>query len=70
MKINKLNKNIPDKRELYSWGKGFDGQLGLRDDIESASTPKFISFFYKIPLKDIACGCNHSLAITEQVNFQ
>jgi len=52
---------------LYAWGKGFEGQLGIRKDVETASTPKFVSFFYKTPLKLIACGAYHSLAITNDV---
>ena len=57
-------------RDLYAWGKGFEGQLGIRKDVETASTPKFVSFFYRTPLKLIACGAYHSLAITNDVYFK
>ena len=27
---------------LYSWGRGFEGQLGLSETIEIAAVPKFL----------------------------
>ena len=50
--------------DIYAWGKGFEGQLGISKDIETASTPKYIKYFHNNPVKSIACGAYHSLAIT------
>ena len=30
---------LTDKGYLYTWGRGFEGQLGLSSSIEIASTP-------------------------------
>jgi len=49
--------------DLYSWGRGFEGQLGVRDDVDTASVPMSLAFFYKNPPTQIACGAYHSLAI-------
>lgn len=61
--------------DLFSWGRGFEGQLGLLADYETASSPQYITHFYKYekskdykmlrkkPIHTIACGAYHSLAI-------
>eukprot|EP01121_Diplochlamys_sp_Union-15-3_P022552 TRINITY_DN9645_c0_g1_i1.p1 TRINITY_DN9645_c0_g1~~TRINITY_DN9645_c0_g1_i1.p1 ORF type:complete len:413 (+),score=40.93 TRINITY_DN9645_c0_g1_i1:328-1566(+) len=49
-----------DNGDLYSWGHGMFGQLGHNDN-KDQFTPK------RVPLsnvKAIACGANHSMAIT------
>ena len=63
--------------DLFSWGRGFEGQLGLLEKTESSSTPQFIPHFFKYdhtkdvkmlrkkPIHKIACGSYHSLAIDE-----
>lgn len=30
---------LTDKFDIYSWGRGFEGQLGLSKSIEIATTP-------------------------------
>lgn len=52
---------------IYSWGRGFEGQLGItqKKHIEIASKPTFIPFFDKLRVKFIAAGSYYSLAITE-----
>lgn len=34
---------------MYAWGRGFEGQLGIRNDVDTASVPMFVTFFYKNP---------------------
>ena len=50
--------------DLYAWGMGFEGQLGLSNQYNVASSPRYLNFFYRKPVKYIACGYNYSLAIT------
>lgn len=61
--------------DLYSWGRGFEGQLGLLENVETASSPQYVTHFYKYDTSKeikmlrkkqvckIACGAYHSLAI-------
>ena len=56
---------LTDKGYLYSWGRGFEGQLGLSEVIEIASVPSFVKYFHGTQVKHIAAGSFHSLAITE-----
>ena len=51
--------------DLYAWGMGFEGQLGLNSQYKVASSPRYLNFFYKKPVKFVACGYNYSLAITK-----
>mmetsp|Transcript_24017 Transcript_24017/g.42635 ORF Transcript_24017/g.42635 Transcript_24017/m.42635 type:complete len:850 (+) Transcript_24017:12-2561(+) len=56
---------LTDRGDLYSWGRGFEGQLGIREDVLAASTPKYIDAFRRKKVEAIACGYTHSLAICE-----
>lgn len=63
--------------DVYTWGRGFEGQLGLLEGVETASTPQFVTHFFKYdssskdgirmlkknPIVYIACGASHSMAI-------
>jgi len=51
---------------VYSWGRGYEGQLGLSSTIEIASTPKYIKFFHGKTVTAIAAGSQYSLAITSE----
>jgi len=55
---------LTDKFDVYSWGRGFEGQLGLSKHIEVASTPQYVKTFYGNPVKSIEAGAYFSLAIT------
>lgn len=55
---------LTDKGDIYSWGRGFEGQLGLSASIEVASTPQYIKTFYGKPVYHIEAGAFFSLAIT------
>lgn len=69
---------LSDIGDLYSWGRGFEGQLGLLENVESASVPQYVPHFFKYdngkeskmlkktPLVSIACGAYHSIAIDHQ----
>jgi len=50
--------------DLYSWGMGFEGQLGLTAQYKCVSSPRYVKFFFNKPVKFIACGHNYSLCIT------
>jgi len=50
--------------DLYSWGMGFEGQLGLTAQYKCVSSPRYVKFFFNRPVKFIACGHNYSLCIT------
>lgn len=52
--------------DLYSWGMGFEGQLGLGMRYKVVSSPKYVKFFFNNPIKLIACGTNFSFCITDQ----
>jgi hypothetical protein len=54
---------LTQEHDLYAWGRGFEGQLGVRDDVDTTSVPMFVSYFYKNPAVTITCGAYHSLAI-------
>ncbi|CAK72743.1 unnamed protein product (macronuclear) [Paramecium tetraurelia] len=52
--------------DIFAWGRGFEGQLGIRKDVETAASPMFLSYFYKNRIQLIACGAYHSLAVDQQ----
>ena len=55
---------LTDRGYLYSWGRGFEGQLGLSTNIEIAMIPSFVKFFHEKHVSSIAAGSFYSLAIT------
>lgn len=57
---------LTDKADVYAWGRGFEGQLGLSASIEVASTPQYIKSFYGMPVQTIEAGAYFSLAITKE----
>ena len=57
---------LTDRYDLYSWGWGFEGQLGLSPKIQIASTPKFVKDFFGKQVTYISCGAYYSLAITNE----
>jgi alpha-tubulin suppressor-like RCC1 family protein len=60
---------LTDKADVYAWGRGFEGQLGLSKSIEVASTPQYIKAFYGSPVQSIEAGAYFSLAITRDGNL-
>jgi alpha-tubulin suppressor-like RCC1 family protein len=57
---------ITDKGYLYSWGRGYEGQLGLSPTIELAMVPSFVKYFHEKHVVSIAAGAFYSLAITNE----
>lgn len=69
---------LSDIGDVYSWGRGFEGQLGLLENIESISSPQYITHFFKYddskdikmlrktPIIAISCGSYHSIAIDNE----
>ena len=49
--------------EVYAWGRGYEGQLGIRESIETISVPKYIDTFYSKQIMSIACGQRTSFAV-------
>ena len=60
---------LAENGDLYTWGIGFEGQLGLTSPYKVASSPRYLRFFYRNPVKFITCGHNYSLAITRNCNL-
>ena len=56
---------LTDKADVYAWGRGFEGQLGISKSVQISSTPHYIKAFYGKPINYIACGSFFSLAITK-----
>ncbi|CAG9322910.1 unnamed protein product [Blepharisma stoltei] len=52
--------------DIYAWGRGFEGQLGIRNSIEAVSVPKYVDAFYGKTMVKVACGQRHSLAIDSE----
>jgi hypothetical protein len=55
---------LTQEGDLFSWGMGFEGQLGLTAQYKCVSSPRYVKFFFNRPVKYIACGHNYSLCIT------
>jgi alpha-tubulin suppressor-like RCC1 family protein len=60
---------LTDKNDVYSWGRGYEGQLGVSNTIEIASKPNYVKSFFNIPVIFIAAGAYYSLAITHDNNL-
>jgi alpha-tubulin suppressor-like RCC1 family protein len=48
---------------LYAWGSGSWGKLGLSSDANCA-TPRLVSALKSVPTRSVACGGHHTVAIT------
>lgn len=49
---------------LYSWGYNSCGQLGIGKRSEQQHIPTLVSSLAGIPIAFIACGGNHSFAVS------
>lgn len=54
---------LTQQGEVYAWGRGYEGQLGIRESIETISVPKYIDTFYSKQIMSITCGQRSSFAI-------
>jgi len=50
--------------ELYSWGCNSCGQLGIGRGSEQQQKPTLVNSLAGIPIAFIACGGNHSFAVS------
>lgn len=57
---------LTDRNDVYSWGRGYEGQLGISNKIEIAAKPNYVKAFFGVPVIFIACGAYYSLAITSE----
>lgn len=57
---------LTDKHDVYAWGRGYEGQLGISNHISIASTPQYVKSFFGNEVNYIACGAYYSLAITQE----
>lgn len=57
---------LTDKNDVYSWGRGYEGQLGITSKIEIAAKPSYVKAFFGVPVVFVACGAYYSLAITNE----
>lgn len=53
---------LTSKAEVYTWGKGTNGQLGHGDN-DSRSSPALVEFLKDKQVKSVACGKNFTAAI-------
>ncbi len=56
------------KYQTFIWGRGSDGQLGLKDAFDH-NLPTVIAAFNNKLLAQIACGGRHSLAVTSTASI-
>jgi hypothetical protein len=54
---------ITKSRKLFTWGRGIFGQLGHGDD-ENQTIPREVRYFSNIKIVSVACGWQHTLALT------
>jgi hypothetical protein len=54
---------ITEKGELFTWGRGVFGQLG-HGNHESYSVPMPVSALSQVPILQVSCGWQHSLALS------
>ncbi len=50
--------------EIFAWGANSNGQLGLNVQSQTIQFPKMIKYLATKQVVQIACGANHSLALT------
>ncbi|XP_055912225.1 probable E3 ubiquitin-protein ligase HERC4 isoform X2 [Eupeodes corollae] len=57
---------LSNSGELFAWGSNMYGQLGFdNSDCKHSSIPKQITALKGIPISFIACGANHSFALSK-----
>lgn len=56
---------LEDNGNLYSWGKGDEGECG-HGKMEDCETPMKIKFFNTKTVVDVVTGNHHTLAVTDK----
>ncbi|MED6235935.1 putative E3 ubiquitin-protein ligase herc4, partial [Ataeniobius toweri] len=54
---------LNDKGQIFSWGLGSDGQLGLNNFEECIRVPRNIKSLSDVQIAQVACGYWHSIAL-------
>ena len=54
--------------DVYSWGRGWDGQLGHEVVTEIELEPRLVRSMEKLSCATIACGMSHTVAVTDTGN--
>ncbi|GFR62447.1 X-linked retinitis pigmentosa GTPase regulator-like protein [Elysia marginata] len=54
--------------DLYTWGRSLQGRLGHGDVPQAVCTPARVETLHmlKLRVEAVACGCEHTLALTQQ----
>ena len=60
--IAKVKRKTP-KHQTFIWGRGSDGQLGLKDQLDH-NLPTVVVCFNNKNVAQVACGGRHSLVVT------
>ena len=55
---------------MYSWGSNSNGQLGLGTSVKIEKKPVLVKSLKGIPIAFIACGGNHSFAVSRSGKFK
>jgi len=50
--------------QVYTWGNGLQGQLGVTEYQDSQPRPVLVTGLANIRVKQIACGANHTVALS------
>jgi len=58
---------LTDSHDVYSWGRVFEGQLGISENVTICTKPTYARHLFNNPIKYIAVGAFYSLAINENV---
>ncbi|XP_058054803.1 probable E3 ubiquitin-protein ligase HERC4 [Anopheles bellator] len=56
---------LTNNGELYAWGSNAYGQLGIGTTNEKVATPTLVVSLAGVPIAFIACGGNHSFAVSK-----
>jgi len=56
--------SLSELGDLFTWGRGKEGQLG-NGNRENSSVPRRVEALKHVRLRDVACGPDHCLALTE-----
>jgi E3 ubiquitin-protein ligase HERC4 len=51
--------------EIYAWGTNDAGQLGIRQQRESAAAPARVEALESFTVHQVACGSSHTLAVVD-----
>jgi alpha-tubulin suppressor-like RCC1 family protein len=59
---------VGEDGDVYSWGRGWDGQLGHEVVTEIELEPRLVRSMEKLSCANIACGMAHTVAVTDTGN--